>query len=111
MAANSAQRERIEEIIGDTYDDYEQISAWETTFQDELETPKTASLLGAPVEVRGFQVGDKEALQCLAAQLAAEPRLKKLCLRVGERQLVVPPASETAFRKALRELDYILPPP
>jgi hypothetical protein len=59
--------------------------------------------------------GSARLIECadaaLAAQIASEPRLKKLCLRAGETHLVVPSASEPAFRKALREFGYILPPP
>ena len=65
MPADAETRERIEEILTDTYDEYEQLSAWEVTFQDEVETPFPAALFGAPVEVQGFQVGDEGTLQCL----------------------------------------------
>ena len=65
MPADAETRERIEEILTDTYDEYEQLSAWEVTFQDEVETPFPATLFGAPVEVQGFQAGDSDALQCL----------------------------------------------
>lgn len=65
MVTDTATRERIEEILSDTYDEYEQLSAWEVTFQDEAETPFPAALLGVSVEVQGFQVGDNGALQCL----------------------------------------------
>lgn len=66
MARDTAARERIEEILTDTYDEYEQLSAWEVTFQDEVQTPFSAALFGADVEVQGFQAGDNGALQCLA---------------------------------------------
>ena len=65
MAADTAAKERIEEILSDTYDEYEQLSAWEVTFQDEVETPFPAALLSVSVEVQGFQAGDNGALQCL----------------------------------------------
>lgn len=67
---------------------------------------------------RAGQFSDRGAarlIECadaaLAAEIAGNKRLGKLCLRAGDRQLVVPAASETAFRKALRELGYILPSP
>lgn len=44
----------------------------------------------------------------LAAQIAREMPTRKHCRAVGERHLVVPAASEAAFRKALREMGYLL---
>jgi hypothetical protein len=35
---------------------------------------------------------------------------RKHCMRAGERHLVVPAASEAAFRLALREIGYLLAP-
>jgi hypothetical protein len=64
MSEDQSKSERIEEILVDTYDEYEQVSAWEVAFQDEVQTPFPATLFGAPVKVQGFQVGDNEALQC-----------------------------------------------
>ena len=66
MSADTEKRERIEEILVDTYDEYEQASAWEVAFQDDVQTPFRASLFGVSVEVQGFQAGDDSALQCLA---------------------------------------------
>ena len=65
MPADSTNRERIEEILVDTYDEYEQNCAWETAFSDEVQTPFSAALLDTPIEVQGFQIGDNDALQCL----------------------------------------------
>ena len=65
MPADPVKSDRIEEILVDTYDEYEQLSAWEVAFQDEVQTPFRAALLGTPVEVQGFQAGDEGALQCL----------------------------------------------
>ena len=42
----------------------------------------------------------------VAEQLASDPRTAKLCVRAGERLLVVPTQSENAFRKAVHELGY-----
>ena len=45
----------------------------------------------------------------IAARLATDARTCRLCLRAGERQLVVRTASEKAFRKAARALGYGMP--
>ena len=44
----------------------------------------------------------------LAAQIAGRMPTRKHCRLVGERLLVVPAASEAAFRKGLREMGYLL---
>jgi len=44
----------------------------------------------------------------LAALIANDARTRKHCMRAGERHLVVPAASEAAFRRALREVGYLL---
>ena len=46
----------------------------------------------------------------LAALVAHDSRTRKHCMRAGERHLVVPAASEAAFRRALRDLGYLLAP-
>ena len=45
----------------------------------------------------------------VAARLATDERTTKLCLRAGERHLVVRTKSERVFRKAVRELGYGVP--
>ena len=45
----------------------------------------------------------------IAARLATDARTAKLCLRAGERHLVVRTTSEAAFRKAMRTLGYGMP--
>ena len=45
----------------------------------------------------------------LAALLATSERTAKLCLRAGERRLVVESGAEDAFRKAVHELGYGMP--
>ena len=45
----------------------------------------------------------------LAARLAADERTARLCLRAGERSLVVKAGSEDAFRKAVHSLGYGMP--
>lgn len=44
----------------------------------------------------------------LADLIASHPRLSKHCIRTGERHLVVPAASEAAFRRTLRAIGYLL---
>ena len=79
--------------------------------------PPTVQSFLADLASRAGQLSDRGAarlVECadaaLAAELAGHKRLAKLCLRAGDRHLVVSAASETAFRKALRELGHILPP-
>lgn len=45
-----------------------------------------------------------------AALIANDSRTGKLCLLAGDRTLVVPAPSETAFRRAVRALGFPLPP-
>ena len=45
----------------------------------------------------------------IAARLATDARTARLCLRAGERHLVVRTKSEAAFRKAIRTLGYGMP--
>ncbi len=45
----------------------------------------------------------------VATRLATDERTAKLCLRAGERHLIVQTKSEGAFRKAARELGYGMP--
>lgn len=53
-----------------------------------------------------------EAADAMLAQLLVnDARLRSLCLLAGERSIVVPAASETTFRRVLRELGYGLPTP
>lgn len=79
-------------------------------------SPTVQSFL-ADLATRAGQLTDRgpaRLIECadaaLAAALAGNRRLAKLCQRAGDRHLVVPAASEAAFRKALRELGHILPP-
>jgi DNA-binding transcriptional MerR regulator len=52
-------------------------------------------------------------IECAEAEVAeaitAHERLKKLCLRAGERHLVVPVEAEEQFRKAIHSLGYGMP--
>ena len=45
----------------------------------------------------------------IATRLATDARTAGLCLRAGERHLVVRTKSEAAFRKAVRTLGYGMP--
>ena len=44
----------------------------------------------------------------LAILIASDPKTRKHCMRAGERHLVVPMASEAAFKRNLRDLGYLL---
>ncbi|MDA2923978.1 helicase-associated domain-containing protein [Acidobacteria bacterium AH-259-L09] len=44
----------------------------------------------------------------LAAFIANDSRTRKYCMRAGERHLVVPASSESAFRRRLRDVGYLL---
>ncbi|MGH7427218.1 MAG: hypothetical protein ACREJ4_02455, partial [Candidatus Methylomirabilaceae bacterium] len=77
--------------------------------------PATVSRLLADVADRGARVQDcglARLIECaepaLAALIANDTRTRKHCMRAGERHLVVPVASEVAFRRALRDVGYLL---
>ncbi len=64
MPSDNIQQE-LEEILVDCYDEEEERAAWEVTFQDRIQTPFAASLLGMPVEVQEFRLGPTNSMQCL----------------------------------------------
>jgi hypothetical protein len=77
--------------------------------------PDPVSRLLADVDERCTRVHDRgpaRLVECeeaeLALLLANDARTRKHCMRAGERHLVVPAPSEAAFRRALRELGYLL---
>jgi hypothetical protein len=77
--------------------------------------PDTVVRLLEDVAERSARVYDRglaRLIECaepaLAALIANDTRTRKLCMRAGERHLVVPAASEAAFRRALREVGYLL---
>jgi hypothetical protein len=79
--------------------------------------PETVLRLFADIANRGARLQDRglaRLVECadpvLAALIANDARTRKLCLPAGDRHLVVPAASETAFRRALMEVGYLLPP-
>ena len=62
--------------------------------------------------VKVHELGLARLIECadaaLAALIANDSRTRKHCMRAGERHLVVPAASDTAFRRALRDVGYLL---
>jgi hypothetical protein len=57
-------REEIDEILTDSYGEYEQASSWEVAFSDSASVPFSAALLGMPVEVQGFRINNANSIQC-----------------------------------------------
>ena len=77
--------------------------------------PDTVGRLLEDVAERSTRVHDRglaRLIECadsaLAALIANDTRTRKHCMRAGERHLVVPAASEAAFRRALRDIGYLL---
>ncbi len=77
--------------------------------------PDTVDRLFHDVADRGVLIRDRglaRLVECaepaLAALVANDSRTRKLCMRAGERHLVIPAPSEAAFRRALREVGYLL---
>jgi len=77
--------------------------------------PDPVLRLLADVDERCTRVHDRgpaRLIECeepeLALLLANDARTRKHCMRAGDRHLVVPALSEAAFRRALRELGYLL---
>jgi hypothetical protein len=77
--------------------------------------PDTVACLLEDVAERCARVHDRglaRLIECadptLAALIAGDTRTRKHCMRAGERHLVVPASSEAAFRRALREVGYLL---
>ncbi len=61
---------------------------------------------------RVHDLGMARLVECdepsLAALIANEPRTRNHCMRAGERHLVVPASSESAFKRNLRDVGYLL---
>ncbi|MBI3454213.1 MAG: helicase-associated domain-containing protein [Candidatus Rokubacteria bacterium] len=77
--------------------------------------PDTVARLLEDVAERGARVHDRglaRLIECqdpaLAALIANDARTRTHCLRAGERHLVVPASSEAAFRRALRDVGFLL---
>jgi hypothetical protein len=79
--------------------------------------PESVDSLLRDAEKRSALVADRGAarlLECAdefqARLLATDPRTKGLCLRAGERHIVVPARKEAAFRRALLDVGYAAAP-
>ena len=77
--------------------------------------PQTAIELLEDTAERSTRVRDRgmaRLVECdeasLATLIASDPKTRKHCMRAGERHLVVPMASEAAFKRNLRDLGYLL---
>jgi XPB/Ssl2-like helicase family protein len=64
----------------------------------------------ARVHDRGLARLVECAEPALAALIATDIRTRAHCMRTGDHHLVVPAASEAAFRRSLRELGFLLAP-
>jgi hypothetical protein len=80
--------------------------------------PQTAQVFLDDLAEKAGQVEDLGAARLLACKnavvaqtLASDRRLRGLCQLAGECHLVFRAADETAIRRSLRELGYVLPPP
>ena len=78
--------------------------------------PDAVQRLLADLEERAGRLQDGGAARliacgdpALAALVANHARTRRLCMLAGERHIVVPAASERAFRRALRDLGYPVP--
>ena len=86
------------------------------TSRDDQDLPETVEGFLRTTERRARalkQRGNALLIECAdaetAALLATDRRTAKLCLRAGERNLVVPADSEHAFRNAIHALGYGMP--
>lgn len=77
--------------------------------------PDTVARLLEDVAERCARVHDRglaRLIECadpaLAALIANDPRTRKHCMRAGERHLVAPASSDAAFRRALRDVGFLL---
>lgn len=79
--------------------------------------PQTVDVFLDDLQSKTGQLEDQGTARLIACKdavvaqtLANDRRLRKLCQLAGERSLVFRTADETAVRKGLRELGYVLPP-
>ena len=84
--------------------------------RDVQELPEPVEGFIVTTERRGRACTNKGAallIECvdadIAAQIATSERMKKLCLRAGDKHLVVMADAEAQFRRALRWLGYGMP--
>ncbi|MBV9126416.1 MAG: helicase-associated domain-containing protein [Planctomycetes bacterium] len=80
--------------------------------------PQTVAVFLDDLQTRTGQLedlGQARLIACadanVARLLAHDRNLRRLCELAGERQLVFRAADESAVRRALRELGYVVPPP
>jgi len=85
------------------------------TSRSSVPIPGTVARLLDDMAERSVKVrdcGPARLIECadapLAALIASDARTRKHCMRAGERHLVVPASSETAFLRTLREVGYLL---
>ncbi len=85
------------------------------TARSSVAIPDTVAHLLDDVAERSTKVLDRglvRLVECsdptLAALIANDSRTRKHCMLAGERHLVVPASSETAFKRKLREVGYLL---
>ncbi len=81
------------------------------------ELPDTVQRLLEDVAERSARICDRgpaRLVECadsaLAALVANDARTRKHCLRAGDRHLVVPASSDSAFRRGVREAGYLVAP-
>ena len=78
------------------------------------EIPDTVAQLLDDAAERSVKLQDRGLglIECadaaLAAPLANDSRLRKHCMRAGDRHLAVPVSSETAFKRAVKEAGYFV---
>ena len=85
------------------------------TARSSVAIPDTITRLFDDVAERSTKVQDQglaRLIECadpaLAALIAHDTRTRKHCMLAGERHLVVPAASEAAFKRTLREVGYLI---
>ncbi|PYS48418.1 MAG: hypothetical protein DMG13_25590 [Acidobacteria bacterium] len=79
------------------------------------EIPDTVRRWLDDVEERSLKLQDRgpaRLIECaepaLAALLANDSRIRKYCMGAGDRHLVVPASSESAFKRAVKEAGYLV---
>ena len=84
--------------------------------RSEAVLPTTATQFLADYRTRGERLqerGTATLIECSDARLLEliihDPRTKKHCLPAGDRHFLILPGSDGAFRKALKQLGYVIP--
>ena len=85
------------------------------TARSSVAIPDTVTRLLDDVAARSTKIQDQglaRLVECadpaLAALIANDSRTRRHCMLAGERHLVVPASSETAFKRTLREVGYLV---